>query len=74
MSSSENYLRIAWRHKPRSLPLAVLTRFAKPESNAEKILSLVAEITPTAASELSLREGDPIWASAKATEITTYPR
>ena len=44
MSDSESYLRIARRHKPRSLSLAVLTRFAKPESHAEKILSLVAEI------------------------------
>jgi molybdate transport system ATP-binding protein len=37
-------------------------------------LGLVAEITPAAAAELSLREGDPVWASVKATEITTYPR
>ena len=44
MSGSENYLHIARRHKPCSLPLAVLTRFAKPESHAEKILSLVAVI------------------------------
>jgi hypothetical protein len=44
VSGSESYLRIARRHKPRSLTLAVLTRFAKPESYAEKILSLVAVI------------------------------
>jgi molybdate transport system ATP-binding protein len=35
---------------------------------------LVAEVTPSAVGALDLREGDPIWASAKATEITTYPR
>lgn len=37
-------------------------------------LDLVAEITPAAAAELGLRAGDPIWASVKATEITSYPR
>ncbi|MCU0267672.1 MAG: ABC transporter ATP-binding protein [Acidimicrobiales bacterium] len=36
-------------------------------------LPLVAEVTPSAVSELALREGDPVWASVKATEITTYP-
>ncbi len=44
----------------------VRVRFAEP-------LGLVAEITPAAATELDLREGDPIWASVKATEITAYP-
>lgn len=34
----------------------------------------VAEITPAALADLGLREGDPVWASVKATEITTYPR
>ncbi len=37
-------------------------------------LDLTAEITPAAAAELQLREGDPIWVSVKATEITAYPR
>ena len=37
-------------------------------------LGLVAEITGAAAAELGLREGAPIWASVKATEITTYAR
>jgi molybdate transport system ATP-binding protein len=37
-------------------------------------LGLVAEITPAAVAELALREGDAVWASVKATEITTYPR
>lgn len=37
-------------------------------------LGLVAEITPAALAELELREGDRIWASAKATEVTAYPR
>jgi molybdate transport system ATP-binding protein len=34
---------------------------------------LVAEITPEALEELTLRPGDDIWATVKATEITTYP-
>ena len=34
---------------------------------------LVAEITPAALDDLALRPGDHIWASVKATEITTYP-
>jgi len=34
---------------------------------------LVAEITPAALDALVLRPGDGIWATVKATEITTYP-
>ena len=34
---------------------------------------LVAEITPGALDELALRPGDELWASVKATEITSYP-
>jgi molybdate transport system ATP-binding protein len=34
---------------------------------------LVAEITPAALDALALRPGDRIWASVKATEVTTYP-
>ena len=37
-------------------------------------LDLTAEVTPAAAAELDLRPGIEIWASAKATEITAYPR
>ena len=37
-------------------------------------LDLTAEVTPAAVAELGLREGDPVWASVKATEILTYPR
>ena len=36
-------------------------------------LPLVAEITTASADELALRAGTPVWASVKATEITTYP-
>ena len=34
---------------------------------------LVAEITPAALDDLALQPGDRIWATVKATEITTYP-
>ncbi len=37
-------------------------------------LGVVAEITPAAAAELSLQDGEGIWVSVKATEITAYPR
>ncbi|MDQ2649223.1 MAG: ABC transporter ATP-binding protein [Actinomycetota bacterium] len=37
-------------------------------------VGLVAEITAAAAAELALREGDPIWAAVKATEIHVYDR
>jgi molybdate transport system ATP-binding protein len=36
-------------------------------------LPVVAEITAAARDELNLREGAQVWASVKATEITTYP-
>lgn len=59
-----------WHTSVRDLDLLgdrVRVRLASP-------LGLVAEITPAAAADLGLREGDPVWASAKATEITTYQR
>ena len=34
---------------------------------------LVAEITPAALDDLVIRPGDRVWASVKATEVTTYP-
>jgi molybdate transport system ATP-binding protein len=36
-------------------------------------IPLIAEITPAALEELTLKPGDHIWASVKATEVTTYP-
>jgi molybdate transport system ATP-binding protein len=35
-------------------------------------MPLVAEITPAALDDLTLQPGDHVWASVKATEITTY--
>jgi molybdate transport system ATP-binding protein len=37
-------------------------------------LELVAEVTRGAVADLGLREGDPVWASVKATEVATYLR
>ena len=36
-------------------------------------IPLVAEITPAALDDLALQSGDRVWASVKATDITTYP-
>ena len=36
-------------------------------------IPLVAEITPNALDELALQPGDTVWATVKATEISTYP-
>ena len=33
---------------------------------------LVAEVTPAAVEDLQLREGSPVWASVKATEVTAF--
>jgi molybdate transport system ATP-binding protein len=35
--------------------------------------SIVAEVTPAAARELSLDRGDPVWVVVKATEVNVYP-
>jgi molybdate transport system ATP-binding protein len=36
-------------------------------------LPIVAEVTPSAAAELHLGDGGPVWAAVKATEVTVYP-
>jgi molybdate transport system ATP-binding protein len=37
-------------------------------------LSLVAEVTPSAASQLRLADKGKVWATVKATQVETYPR
>jgi molybdate transport system ATP-binding protein len=37
------------------------------------IPSIVAEVTPAAASELDLIDGGPVWVSVKATDVVVYP-
>jgi molybdate transport system ATP-binding protein len=34
---------------------------------------LVSEVTPAAVADLGLAEGEPVWASVKATEVNVYP-
>ncbi len=36
-------------------------------------VDLVADVTPAAVAALGLREGDEVWASVKATDVTHYP-
>lgn len=36
-------------------------------------LALVAEVTPESVAEMGLVEGDSVWASVKATELSVYP-
>jgi molybdate transport system ATP-binding protein len=37
------------------------------------MVSLVAEVTPSALSDLGLADGGEVWAAVKATEISVYP-
>ncbi|MGH3423848.1 MAG: TOBE domain-containing protein, partial [Nocardioidaceae bacterium] len=34
---------------------------------------LIADVTREAVADLGLGEGDPVWASVKATEVVDYP-
>jgi molybdate transport system ATP-binding protein len=36
------------------------------------VLHLLADVTPAGLAELGVGEGDPVWASVKATEISVY--
>jgi molybdate transport system ATP-binding protein len=70
LSEPEGSPRNRWQSTVEHLDLLgdrVRVRLAQP-------VGLVAEVTTAAAAELGLREGDPVWASVKATEIITYPR
>lgn len=61
--------RNAWHEKIRSLDLeGSRVRVAMAGE-----VPLVAEVTPSAVADLGLAEGEPIWASVKATEVTVYP-
>ena len=69
------------RHPPEGSPRNVLAGTAETlEAAGDRVrvqvagtVPIVAEVTPAAASELRLADGGPVWASIKATEITTYP-
>jgi molybdate transport system ATP-binding protein len=69
------------RHPPEGSPRNVLAGTAETlEAAGDRVrvqltgtVPIVAEVTPAAAAELRLADGGPVWASIKATEITTYP-
>lgn len=65
----EGSARNVWQLKVRSLDL----EGSRVRVGMEGEVPLVAEVTPAAVAELALAEGEVIWASLKATEVTVYP-
>jgi molybdate transport system ATP-binding protein len=65
----EGSARNVWREKVRSLDL----EGSRVRVGLDGEVPLVAEVTPAAVAELALAEGEVIWASLKATEVTVYP-
>jgi molybdate transport system ATP-binding protein len=61
--------RNVWLEKVRSLDL----EGSRVRVGMDGEVPLVAEVTPAAVADLSLAEGEMIWASVKATEVTVYP-
>jgi molybdate transport system ATP-binding protein len=61
--------RNVWLEKVRSLDL----EGSRVRVGMDGEVPLVAEVTPAAVAELALAEGEMVWASVKATEVTVYP-
>jgi molybdate transport system ATP-binding protein len=61
--------RNVWREKVRSLDL----EGSRVRVGIDGEVPLVAEVTPAAVADLGLAEGEPVWASVKATEVSVYP-
>jgi molybdate transport system ATP-binding protein len=61
--------RNVWLEKVRSLDL----EGSRVRVGMDGEVPLVAEVTPAAVAELGLAEGEMIWATVKATEVTVYP-
>jgi molybdate transport system ATP-binding protein len=61
--------RNVWQLKVRSLDL----EGSRVRVGLDGEVPLVAEVTPAAVAELALAEGEVVWASLKATEVTVYP-
>jgi len=61
--------RNVWQEKVRSLDL----EGSRVRVGLDGEVLLVAEVTPAAVAELALAEGEVVWASLKATEVTVYP-
>lgn len=62
------------RNRWRCTVAAVDMLGARVRVHLDGPLALTAEVTPEAVADLDLAPGAPVWATAKATEITTYPR
>ena len=60
--------RNVWREKVRSLDL----EGSRVRVGLDGEVLLVAEVTPAAVADLALAEGEVVWASLKATEVTVY--
>ena len=58
-----------WLEKVRSLDL----EGSRVRVGMDGEVPLVAEVTPAAVAELAFAEGEVVWASVKATEVTVYP-
>jgi molybdate transport system ATP-binding protein len=61
--------RNVWQEKVRTLDL----EGSRVRVGLDGEVPLVAEVTPAAVAELALAEGEVVWASLKATEVTVYP-
>ena len=64
----EGSARNIWQEKVRSLDL----EGSRVRVGLDGEVPLVAEVTPAAVAELALAEGEVVWASLKATEVTVY--
>ena len=60
--------RNVWRERIVSIDLEA----ARLRVRLDGEVPLVAEVTPAAVAELGLQEGEPVWASVKASEIDAY--
>jgi molybdate transport system ATP-binding protein len=65
----EGSARNVWQEKVRSLDL----EGSRVRVGMDGEVPLVAEVTPAAVADLGLAEGEVVWASLKATEVTVYP-
>ncbi|MEA2588489.1 MAG: molybdate transport system ATP-binding protein [Actinomycetota bacterium] len=65
----EGSARNVWHEKVMSLDL----EGSRVRVRMDGEVPLVGEVTPAAVADLGLAEGEPVWASVKATEVNVYP-
>jgi molybdate transport system ATP-binding protein len=65
----EGSARNVWHEKVISLDL----EGSRVRVRMDGEVPLVGEVTPAAVADLGLTEGEPVWASVKATEVNVYP-